>query len=471
MGNNFVPTSKSISNWISQNAVISAVALSIATKFALRIYNQQKAQDFMLIEPIIDFGIFIVVFFLLIKAFERARGKNYEIETKTKGSELLPSEGEKPRKAIALSEWQDGYDAVIQNERLGISFTLRSQSEIESWLKDLGKRTKEISQTLLPPGGLRNSFVKQAEYFEKIASALDAGDARELRKFGKLIQMGGVLIPQSPVGAYILDMSTNTDQQNASKLFALAYLSEINFDAVHVAAIGEEPDQKIAQQLRNFYHKNSEQLKLNRSEEQQTEIDNEIPFRAISAVCSSSSKNIARTEETILKSAAQYHVLEQTILKLEEAYPLNSATAHWKRDAKENSNRSYLGIGLFFLTALLSAGALVGVHAILGDLKDMNSPQIVSRLPIYSFVILISVWLMKHFSRMYVEGQKAASDARFRLALSQVYVDMKASKALEEGRDKKLLETLFAARIIDNQKVDVLPPNIDFRQVMGRDQS
>ena len=458
-----MPNYQDILIFIERHTAIVSATLSLIAKFSASKWLMPTVETYATenypdtwqtlqgADPINVFVLIWIAIYLGLKLLIEMR-KPFEAEINLQATDFLLNDEEKPAGTVPLSEWTTGKAAQVENIEQRISFSLDNKSEIVDWLVDLSNRTDEYIVQKLMQGELRASFTLQANYFQKIADQVQAGYYEELHKLGKLIEAGNVLLPQSPVGQYIL---THNKEEPRSR-FALCYLTGIYFEPLHEAAGGTKLSTSINEQLMEYYNFELEDV----SDPKRIQFfERTIPARAINDISLQAEEYRAKLDGHLNAAANQYLKFDTVLTRLAKAFQLTEATKRWKEDAIQNENRADKGLGLFILTAFFAIGSLLVLHFVVFEkFTTVDSTEVLVRLPVYSFTALFWIWLMKHFSRMYVESQKMASDARFRLALSQVYVDMKANKSLEDDRDKKLLETLFAPRVIDNKSTDVQPP-------------
>ncbi|WP_319528970.1 hypothetical protein [uncultured Cohaesibacter sp.] len=363
---------------------------------------------------------------------------------------------------LPIEEWDGSTGITITNTEKTFLIKLNNGQELDEWLSTTKRRIGELKLICSAPNW-HSHIDETCALFEKAHLGRLEGKFEPIKMLGKAISENRILLPESSIGFYVFDQS----RDRLRRLYAIAYLTDVDFSSGV-----DETDSELGEEERNL----SYSLKL----WVESEGAGKAAVHGIGWAASEGPKVISELAISTLNYAGRLRVQEQELKTLqtrlqttqeqaERKLALRPAAKEWGATATNSVILAFAGLVLFLGTFGL---LLWGIY-ILGEqfMPIVNDPEklekyikIFAEAPIWSAAVItipavLLAWLMKHFSRMFVQGFNMFSDARYRKALTQIYSEMgtRDGHKLTDEQKKIIFEAMFKPQVSSSANGDIDP--------------
>ena len=418
--------------------IISPIIINIYTKFESIIY---------IVFAFIFYSISIIIFLAIFRYYYELNKTKHDLEF------------------IFLSEWKNKSGILITNQSTTFSVTLSDERALTKWLRNKVTEINEL-RSLSTQDGWLNYIDHQIKMFEDAIKGCNARDYKAVNALGTEIENNHILLPESPIGFYVFDTSRN----RLKRLYAITHLSGIEFPAepaikIDVGKYEKEP-RPFFEAVKTFIDEDDATVG---STSWATEKGHEVIAELSISTLSYAGK--LRVQEQELKRLQSN--LQATLEQADRKLALRPAAKEWSATAKNSVLLAIIGLALFLGTFGL---LLWGIYTlgeqfmpIVNDTDKLDKYiKIFAGAPIWSAAVItipaiLLAWLMKHFSRMFVQGFNMYSDARYRKALTQIYSEIGTRDGHELTPDQKkiIFEAMFNPRRVTHTDENISPSPVD----------
>lgn len=393
------------------------------------------------------FSIIVVSALIVFNIFNIKAAKYIEYKIDYIANKFTPNDNNKFNKTEAMSKWAGTGYCYTLSEKQGFSRTFHSRDEVLTFLKQTSDDWTDLKEIALKSELWIVYCDRLRDLFNDARLDLLDDKYEALNRIGHLIERNLILLKDGALGSYIFDRNNAPEK----RYYAMCFLTEMPiFDIISADTdYGLSPDGALTKDFVRQYPDFSPEIGGNRV----------VMDLAMSAIRQANSLRVQANEISQLKDN-----LVQTLQEAETTLALRPAAQKWRNSARWSALLAFIGL----LPFLMIIG---GAFWYATDIKDFfvylvtapegksaplaNYAAMLEKAP-WSTVIFISLpaillaWVLKHFSRMFVQNFNLANDARTRSALAQVYTDLSSPGTLSEKQKEMIFEAMFKPREVSH---------------------
>lgn len=372
------------------------------------------------------------------------------------------------------SGWTNENLFEIRAVQQGLGKALYSKDELQRWLdsteKSIHRLYDETRKSRAPNfiiealSNMHSDFISVRDMFER--------NPRKSHEFLRsMIDSNILCIPDSQLGAFIYNTDTATvpDYKNLPDRL-LCYVLFFS------AKIGGEI-QPLNQHLDSFFEK-YEHLRITGTS------------KVLFDLSINSAAGISKLDEELKKAYLLQRELNQALVNARTKLKLVPASRRWQRSARLSSVLAFIGLVPFLLMLVglptllwLNWRSISSVFVQFIYTQDQAEIAAIERwqnfftnAPWATFVFvtvpaLLFAWILKHFSRIFIQNMNLASDAGRRAALVDVYSRIvsdpdlnKDGSSITDEQKKIIFEAIFRPR--DPRHTDDGIDHLSFEKVV-----